>query len=107
VYGRDVRPWTGYQILRDIRDLHTLAAPLRLAATRPDIAEELHRRIRGLVTGDTGQRWRSLWADRPNRAWVTPLYGVSDPLDTHGYRLTPIGYPSLSIVDGEGRALVA
>jgi hypothetical protein len=58
-YGWDVRSWTGYETLRDIRDLHTLSAPLRLAVDRPDVAEELHHRVTGLRTVDLDQRWES------------------------------------------------
>ncbi len=58
-YGWDVRTWPGYLTLRDIRDLQTLSAPLRLAVDRPDVAEELHHRIRGLRAKDHTQRWNS------------------------------------------------
>src|SRR6266511_1925654 len=59
VYGWDVRTWPGYATLRDIRDLQTLGAPLRLAADRPEVADELHHRIRGLRSGDQMQQWSS------------------------------------------------
>lgn len=58
-YGWDVRTWPGYPLLRDIRDLHTLSAPLRLAVDRPDVADELHHRIYGLRAGDHSQQWSS------------------------------------------------
>jgi aminoglycoside phosphotransferase (APT) family kinase protein len=58
-YGWDVRTWPGYATLRDIRDLQTLGAPLRLAVDRPDVADELHHRIRGLRARDHAQQWRS------------------------------------------------
>jgi len=58
-YGWDVRTWPGYATLRDIRDLHTLSAPLRLAVDRPDVAKELHHRVTGLVAGDLDQQWSS------------------------------------------------
>lgn len=58
-YGWDVRTWPGYATLRDIRDLHTLSAPLRLAVDQPKVAKELHHRVEGLRTGDLGQRWSS------------------------------------------------
>ncbi len=59
VYGWDVRQWPGYTTLRDIRDLQTLGAPLRLAVGRSDVADELHHRVRGLRAGDQAQQWSS------------------------------------------------
>lgn len=59
VYGWDIRSWPGYTTLRDLRDLHTLSAPLRLAGRRADIAQELHHRLRGLRDADHEQQWRS------------------------------------------------
>ncbi len=56
-YGWDVRQWEGYTTLRAIRDLQTLGAPLRLGADRPEVADELHHRIRGLMSRDDTQRW--------------------------------------------------
>src|SRR5215470_844701 len=58
-YGWDIRTWPGYTTLRDIRDLQTLSAPLRLAVDRPQVADELHHRIRGLRAKDYEQQWRS------------------------------------------------
>jgi hypothetical protein len=58
-YGWDIRDWPGYTTLRDIRDLQTLSAPLRLAVDRSEVADELHHRIHGLRARDYGQRWRS------------------------------------------------
>lgn len=59
IYGWDIRSWPGYSILRDMRDLHTLSAPLRLARRRADVAQELHHRLRGLQGADRRQQWRS------------------------------------------------
>ncbi|HYS36973.1 MAG TPA: phosphotransferase [Pseudonocardiaceae bacterium] len=59
VYGWDIREWPGYATLRDIRDLQTLGAPLRLAVDRSEVANELHHRMRGLRAGDYSQRWHS------------------------------------------------
>lgn len=58
-YGWDVRQWTGYPVLRAIRDLQTLSAPLRLAVDRPAVARELHHRVRGLIAGDQAQQWHA------------------------------------------------
>jgi phosphotransferase family enzyme len=59
VYGWDVRTWPGYTTLRDIRDLQTLGAPLRLAVDRPAVADELRHRLAGLRAGDQAQQWSS------------------------------------------------
>lgn len=59
VYGWDVRTWPGFATLRDIRDLQTLAAPLRLAVERPEVAAELRHRIAGLRAGDLTQQWHA------------------------------------------------
>jgi hypothetical protein len=58
-YGWDIRTWPGYTTLRDIRDLQTLSAPLRMAVDRSEVADELHHRIRGLRARDYGQQWSS------------------------------------------------
>jgi len=58
-YSWDVRQWPGYATLRAIRDLQTLGAPLRLAEDRPDVAAELHHRIRGLMAHDNEQQWHA------------------------------------------------
>lgn len=46
--------------LRDITELHSLGAYIRLAATKPAFADELRHRIQSLRTGDTSVRWRSI-----------------------------------------------
>jgi hypothetical protein len=58
-YGWDIRTWPGYATLRDIRDLQTLGAPMRLAVDKRAVADELHHRIRGLRARDRAQQWRS------------------------------------------------
>ncbi|GIG59998.1 aminoglycoside phosphotransferase [Longispora fulva] len=58
-YGWDVRRWRGYATLRDMRDLHTLSAPLRIAEIRPDVADELHHRVRSLQFGEGREQWSS------------------------------------------------
>src|SRR5438445_169749 len=40
-YGYDVTAWPGWTILRDIRELHSLAAHVRAAPTSPPAAAEL------------------------------------------------------------------
>jgi aminoglycoside phosphotransferase (APT) family kinase protein len=59
-YGYDVTGWAGWTVLRDIRELHSLAAYLRVAETNPRAAAQLHHRLRSLRTGDRNVRWQSL-----------------------------------------------
>jgi len=51
-YGRDIRPWAGYQTLHDIRELSTTSALLRDAHLDPTRYRELKIRLRSLRTGD-------------------------------------------------------
>jgi Phosphotransferase enzyme family len=57
-YGRDVRGWDGYPVLRDIRELSTLSALLRDGSGSPPARRELLVRIRSLRTGDNAE-WAS------------------------------------------------
>lgn len=57
-YGWDVTRWPGYEVLREIRDLHTLGAYVDRAAAGDDpAAEELQHRIKTLRAGDAAARW--------------------------------------------------
>lgn len=59
-YGWDARTWRGFDTLREIRDLHTLSAFIRLADVGDDsAANELRRRVTSLKTGDAEARWNS------------------------------------------------
>jgi hypothetical protein len=51
-YGHDIRPWSGYPILREIRELTTLSALLRDGHIDPAARGELHIRLRSLRIGD-------------------------------------------------------
>jgi hypothetical protein len=55
-YGQDIRSWDGYTVLRDIRELSTLAALLRDGHADADAERELQVRLRSLHTGDD-RRW--------------------------------------------------
>lgn len=59
-YGHDIAAWPDYQILRDIRDLHSLAAYIRSGPDKPPVATELHRRIHSLRADDRTVRWVSV-----------------------------------------------
>jgi hypothetical protein len=51
-YGHDIRSWTGYPILRDVREVSTLTALLRNGHVDRVSLRELRRRIYSLQTGD-------------------------------------------------------
>lgn len=57
-YGRDIRAWEGYPILREMRELSTLSAILRDGHTDPVARRELAIRLRSLRNGDD-QPWTS------------------------------------------------
>jgi hypothetical protein len=54
-YGHDIRGWSGYPVLRDIRELSTITALLRDAHVDPAAHDQLQVRLRSLHTGDTRQ----------------------------------------------------
>ncbi|GIH10074.1 hypothetical protein Rhe02_81410 [Rhizocola hellebori] len=56
-YGFDVRAWPAFPVLREIRELSTLTALIRLAGTQPQSAKELNLRINSLRDGDTTIFW--------------------------------------------------
>ena len=58
-YGRDIRSWEGYPILRDIRELSTISALLRAGHIDRAAGRELQTRLRSLRTGDH-QQWTPL-----------------------------------------------
>lgn len=60
VYGYDILGWPGWTLLRDITELHALAAYIRLAPGKPAAADELRHRIRSLLTGDRSARWHAI-----------------------------------------------
>ncbi|WP_116246855.1 phosphotransferase [Nocardiopsis sp. FIRDI 009] len=59
VYGFDVTTWSGYQVLRDIRELRMVTTNARKARHTPGSLAEVRRRIRGLQN-DTELRWSIL-----------------------------------------------
>lgn len=56
-YGHDIRKWDGVDVLRQLRELSTLPALIRLADTDPDSAKELDHRLDSLQRDDTSVRW--------------------------------------------------
>ncbi|MGH3430550.1 MAG: phosphotransferase family protein [Mycobacteriales bacterium] len=59
-YGYDVTTWTGWTLIRDLTELHSLAGYIRRAATNPAARDELNRRVVSLVDNDYGVVWRSV-----------------------------------------------
>ena len=54
-YGHDIRGWSGYPVLRDIRELSTISALLRDAHLDPAAHDQLQVRLHSIRTGDTRQ----------------------------------------------------
>jgi aminoglycoside phosphotransferase (APT) family kinase protein len=59
-YDYDIAAWPGYTILRDIRDLHSLASHIRAAPHHPGSLAELHARVSSLREDDRTIRWRAV-----------------------------------------------
>jgi aminoglycoside phosphotransferase (APT) family kinase protein len=59
-YGYDIADWPLYQELRDIRDLHSLAAYIRASTSKPATLIELHRRISSLQDDDRTIQWAAV-----------------------------------------------
>ncbi len=59
-YGCDITTWTGWTLVRDLTELHSLAGYIRRAATDPAARDELHRRIDSLVNDERSVVWRSV-----------------------------------------------
>ncbi|MEV5704852.1 phosphotransferase [Actinoallomurus sp. NPDC052274] len=59
-YGYDVTDWEHYPVLRDLRELRMITTNARKIAFAPDTAEEVNRRIKGLLNEDTSLQWKIL-----------------------------------------------
>jgi aminoglycoside phosphotransferase (APT) family kinase protein len=59
-YGYDIATWPECSILRDIRDLHSLAGHIRAAPHSPAAHAELHNRIASLRNDDRTIRWKAI-----------------------------------------------
>jgi aminoglycoside phosphotransferase (APT) family kinase protein len=55
-YGRDIRDWDGYPVLRDLRELRMITTNARKSAVGSPEAVEVHRRIAAL-RGESNDRW--------------------------------------------------
>jgi hypothetical protein len=58
-YGRDIRDWPGYEVLRDLRELRMITTNARKSPASSWEAEEVHRRIDRLDAGPK-ELWRIL-----------------------------------------------
>jgi aminoglycoside phosphotransferase (APT) family kinase protein len=57
VYGFDIMKWPGYEVLRDIRELHMVTWLIQNANDSAEVAEEAGKRIRSLRTGTGWREW--------------------------------------------------
>ncbi|WP_431953453.1 phosphotransferase family protein [Actinacidiphila sp. bgisy167] len=59
-YGWDVTAWSGYRLLRDLRELRMITTNARKAIHAPQSVDEVQRRVAALQRADTGSRWNIL-----------------------------------------------
>lgn len=59
-YGYDITTWTGWALIRDLTELHSLASYIRRAAANPAARDELDRRVDSLVNNERSVVWRSV-----------------------------------------------
>jgi hypothetical protein len=56
-YGFDVTSWSGFAVLRAIRELKLTTSVLPILRSRPQVRPELFRRLDDLRSGRTDARW--------------------------------------------------
>jgi aminoglycoside phosphotransferase (APT) family kinase protein len=56
-YGFDVTSWSGFPVLRAVRELKLTTSVLPILRSHPNVREELRRRLNDLQDGRTGNRW--------------------------------------------------
>lgn len=56
-YGFDITRWSGFQVLRDLRELKITISVLPILRSNPGIWGELRRRLRSMRDGDTSAQW--------------------------------------------------
>ncbi|MET8090783.1 aminoglycoside phosphotransferase family protein [Micromonospora sp. NPDC005220] len=57
-YGVDLMAWTGWTVLRRIRELQLVTSTIDALAGRPEVARELAHRLRSLFADDLGATWQ-------------------------------------------------
>nr|WP_318780784.1 aminoglycoside phosphotransferase family protein [Amycolatopsis roodepoortensis] len=56
-YGFDVTTWSGFAVLRAIRELKLTTSVLPILRSHPSVRDELRKRLNDLRNGRTGARW--------------------------------------------------
>ncbi|WP_156755430.1 aminoglycoside phosphotransferase family protein [Actinokineospora pegani] len=56
-YGFDVTAWSGFPVLREVRELKLITSVLPIMVSSPEVRPELLRRLRDFRAGDTSAQW--------------------------------------------------
>jgi hypothetical protein len=56
-YGFDVTGWSGFPVLREVRELKLITSVLPIMRSTPQVRPELLRRLRDFRAGDTSAQW--------------------------------------------------
>jgi aminoglycoside phosphotransferase (APT) family kinase protein len=56
-YGMDVTHWSGFAVLRAVRELKLITSVLPIIGSRPEVRAELFRRMADVRSGNTSARW--------------------------------------------------
>jgi hypothetical protein len=56
-YGLDVTRWSGFRVLRAVRELKLITSVLPIIGSRPEVRAELFRRMADVRSGNTSARW--------------------------------------------------
>ncbi|MGW5050840.1 phosphotransferase family protein [Actinokineospora sp. NPDC004072] len=56
-YGFDVMAWSGFPVLREVRELKLITSVLPIMASSPEVRPELMRRLRDFRLGNTSSTW--------------------------------------------------
>ncbi|WUQ81849.1 hypothetical protein OHA16_01960 [Kitasatospora purpeofusca] len=60
LYGFDVTAWSGYAVLRDLRELRMITTNAKRASAGSPTLAEVRRRVEGLRRGDLDDGWNIL-----------------------------------------------
>jgi hypothetical protein len=58
-YSYNILDWPDWTLLRDLTELHSLGAYIRLAPSKPAATTELRHRLHSLRTGDASAQWHA------------------------------------------------
>lgn len=56
-YGFDVTRWSGFEVLRAVRELKLITSVLPILSSRPEVRGELFRRMADVRSGNASARW--------------------------------------------------